>query len=188
MESFTALTPTWARSFGPLEKRTVARRGEGAGAGSRRRCAERPSSASLGKGAEVSILNRTPQTAQKLAREAKAKSIRREVVAKTNFDVIVNATSVGMHGVKPHHILEPKEINARLVFDMVYNPVDTPLLKMARQKSIAGGHRGRDVRTAGSPAIRNLDGKTGTRRGNAARRGARPAPTVPQPLLNGQPA
>ena len=91
----------------------------------------------VNKGAEVLILNRTPQTAQKLAREAKAKSIRRELVAKTSFDVIVNATSVGMHGVKPQQILEAKEINARLVFDLVYNPVDTPLLKMARQKGIA---------------------------------------------------
>jgi 3-dehydroquinate dehydratase / shikimate dehydrogenase len=91
----------------------------------------------VNKGAEVSILNRTPQTAQKLAREAKAKSIRRDLLAKTTFDVIVNATSVGMHGVKPQHILEAKEINAKLVFDLVYNPVDTPLLKMARQKGIA---------------------------------------------------
>jgi 3-dehydroquinate dehydratase/shikimate dehydrogenase len=89
------------------------------------------------KGAEVVILNRTPQTAQKLAREAKAKTIRREQVAKSSFDVIVNATSVGMHGAKPQHILEPKEINARLVFDLVYNPLETPLLHMARQKGIA---------------------------------------------------
>src|SRR6201996_854380 len=91
----------------------------------------------VSKGAEVFILNRTPQTAQKLAREAKAKTIRRELAAKTTFDVIVNATAVGMHGVKPQHILEPKEINARLVFDLVYNPVETPLLRMARQKGIA---------------------------------------------------
>src|SRR5271168_5347838 len=91
----------------------------------------------VNKGAEVVILNRTPQTGQKLAREAKAKTIRRELLAKSNFDVIVNATAVGMHGVKPQHILEPKEINARFVFDLVYNPVDTPLLKMARQKGIA---------------------------------------------------
>jgi 3-dehydroquinate dehydratase/shikimate dehydrogenase len=91
----------------------------------------------VNKGAEVMILNRTPQTAQKLAREAKAKTIRRELVAKTNFDVIVNATSVGMHGVKQQQILEPKELNARLVFDLVYNPVETPLLRMARQKGIA---------------------------------------------------
>ena len=91
----------------------------------------------VNKGAEVLILNRTPQTAQKLAREAKAKTIRRELVAKTNFDVIVNATAVGMHGVKQQHILEAKELNAKLVFDLVYNPVETPLLRMARQKGIA---------------------------------------------------
>jgi 3-dehydroquinate dehydratase/shikimate dehydrogenase len=90
----------------------------------------------VGKGAEVLILNRTLQTAQKLAREAKAKTIRREQVAKTSFDVIVNATAVGMHGVRPQHILEANEINARLVFDLVYNPVETPLLRMARQKGI----------------------------------------------------
>src|ERR1700761_113869 len=93
------------------------------------------------KGAEVLILNRTPQTAQKLAREAKAKAIRREQVAKTSFDVIVNATAVGMHGVKPQQILEAKEINARLVFDLVYNPVDTPFLRMARQFEIWTGKR-----------------------------------------------
>jgi len=91
----------------------------------------------VNKGAEVMILNRTRQTAQKLAREAKAKTIRRELLTKTSFDVIVNATSVGMHGVKPQQILEAKEINARLVFDLVYNPVDTPFLRMARQKGIA---------------------------------------------------
>ncbi len=88
------------------------------------------------KGAEVFILNRTTEDGQKLARQAKVKTFKREQVAKTQFDVILNATPVGMHGVKPNHILEPKEINARLVFDMVYNPVDTPLLRMAREKNI----------------------------------------------------
>ena len=57
-------------------------------------------------------------------------------MAKSNFDVIVNATPVGMHGVKPQHILEAKEINARLVFDLVYNPIDTPLIRMAREKGL----------------------------------------------------
>ena len=42
-----------------------------------------------------------------------------------------------MHGVKPQTLLEPKEINARLVFDLVYNPIDTPLIKAAREKGIA---------------------------------------------------
>ncbi len=89
------------------------------------------------RGAEVFILNRTPQTAQKLAREAEAKTIRRDQVAKTTFDVIVNATSVGMAGNKQQTILEEKELNAKLVFDMVYSPIETPLLKMARGKGSA---------------------------------------------------
>ena len=33
-------------------------------------------------------------------------------------------------------MLEPKEINARLVFDLVYNPIDTPLIRMAREKGL----------------------------------------------------
>jgi 3-dehydroquinate dehydratase / shikimate dehydrogenase len=88
------------------------------------------------KGAEVFILNRTPESARKLARAAKAKTIKREQVAKSNFDVIVNATPIGMHGVKPQSLLESKELNARLVFDLVYNPVDTPLIRMAREKGL----------------------------------------------------
>ena len=78
------------------------------------------------KGAEVVILNRRRRRRRNRL-EAKAKTIRREQVAKSSFDVIVNATAVGMHGMKAQHILEPKEINARLVFDLVYDPVETPL-------------------------------------------------------------
>ena len=46
-------------------------------------------------------MNRTPQTAQKLARESKSKTFRRDQMAKTQFDVIVNATPIGMQGVNP---------------------------------------------------------------------------------------
>jgi 3-dehydroquinate dehydratase/shikimate dehydrogenase len=88
------------------------------------------------KGAEVSILNRTPQTAQKLAREAGAKTIRREQLAKSSFDILLNATPVGMAGNKQQDILEEAELNARFVFDMVYDPVETPLLRMARKKGL----------------------------------------------------
>ena len=88
------------------------------------------------KGAEVFVWNRTAETAKKLARQAKAKTIRKEQIAKSSFDVIVNTTPVGMRGVKPLSLLEPKEINARLVFDLVYNPIETPLLHMAREKGL----------------------------------------------------
>jgi 3-dehydroquinate dehydratase/shikimate dehydrogenase len=99
------------------------------------------------KGAEVFILNRTPETAQKLAKQSGAKSIKRDAVAKTAFDVIINATPLGMTStsakpasgtrIAPASPLEATEINARYVFDLVYNPIETPLLRLARQKGIA---------------------------------------------------
>ena len=88
------------------------------------------------KGAEVWILNRTPETAQKLARQAGAKTIKRDAVAKTGFDVIINATPIGMTGQKAAQLLGPEDLTARIVFDLVYNPIETPLLKMARQKGL----------------------------------------------------
>ncbi len=88
------------------------------------------------KGAEVSILNRTPEPAQKLAKQAGAKVIKREAVAKAGFDVIINATPIGMAGNKAPLPLEPDDLVARYVFDLVYNPIETPLLRMAKQKGI----------------------------------------------------
>jgi 3-dehydroquinate dehydratase/shikimate dehydrogenase len=89
------------------------------------------------KGAEVYILNRTPETAQKLAKQSGSKVIKREAVAKAGFDVIINATPIGMAGNKTPPLLGPEDLTARFVFDLVYNPLETPLLRMARQKGIA---------------------------------------------------
>jgi 3-dehydroquinate dehydratase/shikimate dehydrogenase len=92
------------------------------------------------KGAEVFILNRTPETAQKLAKQSGSKTIKRDAIAKIHFDVIINATSIGMAGTAskstPASPLAAEEINARYVFDLVYNPVETPFLRLARQKGI----------------------------------------------------
>jgi 3-dehydroquinate dehydratase / shikimate dehydrogenase len=88
------------------------------------------------RGAQVSILNRTIPTAQKLAREAGAKVVKRADLKKLDFDVIINATSVGMGNPKMSP-LEADEIRARIVFDMVYNPVETRLIKLAKSKGIA---------------------------------------------------
>ncbi len=88
------------------------------------------------KGADVFILNRTAETAQKLARQSGSKTIKKDAVSKTTFDVILNATPVGMAGNKAAPLLEAKDLNTKLVFDLVYNPLETPLLRMARQQSI----------------------------------------------------
>jgi 3-dehydroquinate dehydratase / shikimate dehydrogenase len=88
------------------------------------------------KEANVFILNRTAETAQKLARQSGSHTIRKEALAKTSFDAIINATPVGMAGIKAAPLLEAKDLNTRLVFDLVYNPLETPLIHLARQLSI----------------------------------------------------
>jgi 3-dehydroquinate dehydratase/shikimate dehydrogenase len=88
------------------------------------------------RGAEVWILNRTSAKAQKLARQAKAHTIKRADLRKIAFDVIINATPVGM-GNTLDCPLKDQEIQARVVFDMVYDPVETHLLQVARAKGIA---------------------------------------------------
>ncbi len=87
------------------------------------------------RGAEVWILNRTSAKAQKLSRQARARTVKRPDLRKMAFDVIINATPVGMNGVDSP--LKESEIKARLVFDMVYDPVETPLLRMARAMGLA---------------------------------------------------
>jgi 3-dehydroquinate dehydratase/shikimate dehydrogenase len=83
----------------------------------------------------VWILNRSAAPAQKLARQAKARSIKRADLKKMAFDVIINATPVGMIGAESP--LKDSEIQARVVFDMVYDPVETPLIRMARAKGLS---------------------------------------------------
>src|SRR5208337_3348469 len=88
------------------------------------------------RGAEVWILNRTSVKAQKLARQAKARTLKRADLRKIGFDVIINATPVGMGNTRDCP-LKDAEIQARVVFDMVYDPIDTHLLQVARAKGIA---------------------------------------------------
>ena len=87
-------------------------------------------------GAEVFVVNRTHESAVALARQAKAKSLKHELFAKQRFDVLINCTPCGMAGNKQALPIDPKELNASLVFDMVYNPLETPLLKLAKSRSI----------------------------------------------------
>lgn len=85
------------------------------------------------RGAEVYILNRSAPPAQKLARQAHARTIKRVDLKKLAFDVIINATPVGMENTRESP-LEEGEINAKYVFDMIYDPPETRLLKLARAR------------------------------------------------------
>lgn len=88
------------------------------------------------QGAEVFIVNRTHETAVALARKSKSKALKHEALAKTRFDVLINTTPCGMTGNKQAMPISENELNAGLVFDMVYNPLETPLLKLAKDRGI----------------------------------------------------
>jgi len=85
------------------------------------------------RGAEVYILNRSAAPARKLAHQARARIMKRPELKKFAFDVIINATPVGMGNTRETPLQE-KEINARYVFDMVYDPAETRLLKLAQAR------------------------------------------------------
>jgi 3-dehydroquinate dehydratase / shikimate dehydrogenase len=87
------------------------------------------------RGAEVYILNRSAGPAQKLARSARARMMKRADMKKTSFDVIINATPVGMGNTRESPLNE-NEINARYLFDMIYDPAETRLVKLAQQRGL----------------------------------------------------
>lgn len=87
-------------------------------------------------GAEVYICARRENAARALARAVQGEAVKRVMLRKMDFEVMVNASSVGMHpddGISP---LAPEELNCSLVFDVVYRPLQTKLLRSAREKGI----------------------------------------------------
>ncbi len=85
------------------------------------------------RGCEVSIVNRSPVPAQKLARSAKVRLLKRVDLRKLAFDVIINATPVGMAGAKESPLNE-EEVNTRYLFEMIYDPPETRLVQLARAR------------------------------------------------------
>jgi len=61
--------------------------------------------------------------------------VKRNELPKLSFDLILNATPLGMGGDK-HTPLEENELNTLWVLDAVYNPIETPLLKLAQSKGL----------------------------------------------------
>jgi shikimate dehydrogenase len=89
---------------------------------------------------EVRIVNRTPDRAERLAAGVGARAYGWAEMGRAADDAaaIVNATSLGGHG-QPVLDLPPAPVSA-VVMDMVYRPLETPLLRQARVR----GHRTAD--------------------------------------------
>lgn len=86
------------------------------------------------RNAEVWVMNRTAQKGQKLARQAHAHYVARAHLKKLEFDVIINATPVGMSSSQSP--IDDSELRTRFLFEMIYNPMETKLVRMARAKGI----------------------------------------------------
>lgn len=86
------------------------------------------------RGAEVVVTNRTFDRAAMLAREFGASAVPLDEVLNVRYAILANATPVGMYpGVDqmpvPRELLQP----GRVVFDVVYAPRVTLLLRMAKE-------------------------------------------------------
>jgi 3-dehydroquinate dehydratase/shikimate dehydrogenase len=91
-------------------------------------------------GARITLTGRNPDRVRALAKVCAAESLAKEQLAGHNFDAIVHATPLGMF---PHvdECFFNGSIPADIVFDMVYNPLETTLLRRAREQgktAIAG--------------------------------------------------
>jgi 3-dehydroquinate dehydratase/shikimate dehydrogenase len=82
-------------------------------------------------GAKLSITGRNPDRVRALAAACGAEAISREQAESRMFDALVHATPLGM---SPHtdKCFFSGKIPGKLVFDMVYSPMETELLKRAK--------------------------------------------------------
>ena len=90
----------------------------------------------VASGANVSIVGRNAERVRSLARSCGAESLLREHLNGRKFDALVHATPLGM---APHSdaCFFDDAIPAGLVFDMVYNPLETTLLRRAASQGSA---------------------------------------------------
>ena len=84
------------------------------------------------RGAQVYICNRTRARAQALATAAKAKVVAHADLKKLEFQALIHATPVGQYPKVKESPLQASELHAGVVFDLVYNPMETALVRMAR--------------------------------------------------------
>jgi 3-dehydroquinate dehydratase/shikimate dehydrogenase len=84
-------------------------------------------------GAKVSLTGRNPDRVRALARLTGGEALSHEQTLARHFDIVVNATPLGMWPNVDDCYFKDK-IPGEIVFDMVYNPLETKLIRNARQQ------------------------------------------------------
>ncbi len=87
-----------------------------------------------GEGARVTLFNRTAARARALARDFGVRHLPWDRLRRFPCDVLINATSVGLAPDSERSPLPPSWIAAPWVYDIVYNPPRTRLLREARAR------------------------------------------------------
>jgi 3-dehydroquinate dehydratase/shikimate dehydrogenase len=88
------------------------------------------------RGAHLTITNRHDERATRLAEEVGGRTVNWSMRASNLVDVIVNTTPVGMHPNLDDTPLPAAAFNrpGMIVFDMIYHPENTMLIKLARER------------------------------------------------------
>jgi 3-dehydroquinate dehydratase/shikimate dehydrogenase len=84
-------------------------------------------------GARLTITGRDTARAQSLAKAVGAEVITLRRAEQQHFDIVLNATPVGMHP-NSDACLFRENVPGEIAFDMVYNPAETLMLRMARDQ------------------------------------------------------
>lgn len=82
-------------------------------------------------GAEVSVVGRNPDRVRALAKACGGQPLLKEQAESGRFDAVIHATPLGMYP-KTNDCFFSGRIPADIVFDMVYNPLETTLIRRAK--------------------------------------------------------
>ncbi|HDY67371.1 MAG TPA: shikimate dehydrogenase, partial [Candidatus Scalindua sp.] len=87
------------------------------------------------KGCDIIIYNRTIERAKRLSDDVGCKYRRFEEISELNTDILINSTSIGMFpNVEESPVPKNALKKAMIVFDAVYNPIETRLLRDAEER------------------------------------------------------
>jgi 3-dehydroquinate dehydratase/shikimate dehydrogenase len=84
-------------------------------------------------GADVTVYNRTVTRAESLAEEFGARAKALEAAESTDAEIVINCTSIGLSPNVDDSPLSRLPKTVKVVFDTVYNPLETRLLRLARE-------------------------------------------------------
>lgn len=82
-------------------------------------------------GAQVTIYNRTPQRGEKLAGDFACRNLPLDQAARMDSQIVINCTPIGMHPQVDASPLPEIPPSVKVVFDTIYNPIETLLLRTA---------------------------------------------------------